>query len=400
MNPDARRGPAAPTREVPGDAPAAFRAGPFDAAEFAARVARLRTRMAAAGVEVALFDEIESLTWLAGYGNSENRWRCVGIPLDGEPFFLIRSLDATPCRQRTWIDDVAEYADWADPFPVLADLLTRRGLAGARVGLDFGSYGMPLGRFERLRGALPGCSFHDLGPVACELRLLKSPAELGLLERAAAVADAAMLRAIDACREGATQRDASRIAAAAYVELGADPGPAGPISAGKGWDFLHGHLGEEPLRRGDVVHIELTPRVYGYSARLMRCVSVGEPAAGTAAASARLVELQDRQIDAMRPGAQAARVDAILRDGLVRSGLRDRFDHISGYTLGLYAAAGPRTSDFTRIFHPEARWTLEPGMVFHMYASAAGVSISETVHVSADGPRRLSRLPRELFVRA
>ena len=73
----------------------------FDAAEFSARIVRLRARMREAGVDVALFDEIEAMTWLSGFGNSENRWRCVGIPLDGEPFFLIRALDACPCRQRT-----------------------------------------------------------------------------------------------------------------------------------------------------------------------------------------------------------------------------------------------------------------------------------------------------------
>lgn len=383
----------------PGSAAVAAPSGPFGAPEYADRLRRLRQRMEAAAVDVALFDEIESMTWLTGYGNSENRWRCVGVPLSAEPFIVIRALDATPCRQRTWIREVNAYADWDDPFPRLADALARRGLSDARIGLDFMSYGMPLARFEQLRRALPQCRFVDLGPVVWELRLHKSAAEIDLLKRAAAIADEAMLRAADACVPGASQRDAARIAAAAFIERGADPGPPGPISAGRGWDFLHGHLQEGPLRDGDVVHIELTPRVAGYSARLMRCVAVGSAAAPTLEATRRLVEAQDRQIEAMRPGADAAEVDAILRRALLAGGLRESFDNISGYTLGLYAAAGPRTSDFTRIFHPKARWSIETGMVFHMYASAAGASISETVHVRADGPQRLSHLPRELFVR-
>ncbi|MFO1267765.1 MAG: Xaa-Pro peptidase family protein [Rubrivivax sp.] len=383
----------------PDAAPAATRAGAFTADEYAARLQRLRQRLAAARVDVALFDEIEAMTWLSGYGNSENRWRCVGVPLGTEPFFVIRALDATPCRQRTWITEVNAYADWDDPFPVLAGALARRGLAGARIGLDFMSYGMPLARFESLKRALPQCSFVDLGPLVWELRLHKSPAEVDLLTRAAAIADEAMTRAAGACSPGASQRDAARIAAATFIARGADPGPPGPISAGRGWDFLHGHLEDGPLRAGDVVHLELTPRVAGYSARLMRCVAVGSAASATVDAMRRLVECQDRQIAAMRPGADAAEVDAILRHALLASGLRTSFDNISGYTLGLYAAAGPRTSDFTRIFHPKARWTVESGMVFHMYASAAGVSVSETVHVRADGPHCLSRLPRELFVR-
>jgi Xaa-Pro aminopeptidase len=157
-------------------------------AEFASRVARLRQRMAQAGVQVTLFDEIESLAWLSGYGNSENRWRCAVVPLEGEPFFLIRALDATPCRERTWIRDILSYRDWEDPFPVLAKAMAQRGLSSAKVGLDFNSYGMPLARFEQMRSALRACQFVDVGPLIWELRLRKSPAELRLLERSAEIA--------------------------------------------------------------------------------------------------------------------------------------------------------------------------------------------------------------------
>lgn len=371
----------------------------FGREEFAARLAALRTRLDMAGVAVALFDEIEAMTWIAGYGNSENRWRAVGVPVRGEPFFLIRALDAAPCRERSWIADVVTFRDWEDPMPVLAAALAKRGLDGAAVGLDFGSYCMPLARFERLKAALPRARFADLGPVVWELRLTKSPAEIALLRRAAAIADEALRRAAAACVLGATQRTAARVAMDTFVELGADPSPPGPITVGRGWDFLHGHLGDAPLARGDVVHMELTPRIAGYSARVMRCVPVGpaEPALERAAAT--LARLQDRQIAAMCPGAVAHEIDGILREGVLGAGLRPGYDNITGYTLGHYAPAGPRTSDFTRIFHPGATWRLEPGMVFHMYASGGGASLSETVLVTESGPELLTgRLPRGLIV--
>lgn len=369
----------------------------FAAAEFAGRVDRLCVHLREAGVEVALFDEIEAMTWLSGYGNSENRWRCVGVPVEAEPFFLIRALDAGPCRQRSWIADIPTFRDWEDPLPVLARTLASRALDRARIGLDFGSYGMPLARFDRLKAALPRAAFVDLGPIIWELRLKKSPAEITLLRRASAVADEAMRRTAAACRRGATQRDAAQVAVAAYVELGADPSPPGPISAGRGWDFLHGHLEDRVLGDGEVVHIELTPRIGGYSARLMRCAVLGPPSVALARAAEELASLQDRQIAAMRPGADAAAIDAILREGVLSASLREDYDNITGYTLGFYAAAGPRTSDFTRIFHPAADWRLEPDTVFHMYASAAGASFSETVLVTEDGPERLTTLPRQLI---
>jgi Xaa-Pro aminopeptidase len=369
----------------------------FTADEFATRLARLRQRMRTAKVAVALFDEIEAMTWLTGYGNSENRWRCVGIPLDGEPFFLIRALDAMPCRQRSWIADVPTFRDWEDPMPVLRDALAQRGLDRARIGLDYNSYCMPLARFARMQAALPNASFVDLGDLIWQLRLIKSPAEIALLRRVAAIADETLRRAAAVCRAGTNQREAARVAMNSFIELGADPGPPGPITAGRGWDFLHGHLEDTVLGTGDIVHIELTPRITGYSARTMRCVAVGPPAPALVEAGQRLAAIQDRQIAAMHPGAIAREVDAILRHGVLREGLRDSYDNISGYTLGLYAAAGPRTSDFTRIFHPEADWMIEPGMVFHMYASAGGASLSETVLITETGPEPLTNLPRKVL---
>lgn len=369
----------------------------FTAEEFASRLTRLRQHMRAAEVDIALFDEIEAMAWLTGYGNSENRWRCVGIPLEGEPFFLIRALDATPCRQRSWISDVPTFRDWEDPMPVLRDALAKRGLERARIGLDYNSYCMPVARFARVRAALPEARFVDLGNLVWRLRLIKSAAEIALLRRCAKVADEALRRAASACVAGMSQREAAREAVNAFVELGADPGPPGPITAGRGWDFLHGHLEDAPLSAGDIVHIELTPRIAGYSARTMRCVSVGVPAPALVRAAEKLAAIQDRQIAAMRSGAVAREVDAILRQGVLAAGLRDSYDNITGYTLGYYAYPGPHTSDFTRIFHPAADWVIEPGMVFHMYASAGGASLSETVLVNADGPELLTALPRQVL---
>lgn len=370
----------------------------FTAAEFAARLARLKARLRAAGVEVALFDEIEAMTWISGFGSSANRWRCVGIPLEAEPFFLIRALDASVCRERSWIPDVPTFRDWEDPVPVLAEALRARGLGGATIGLDFESYGTSIALMGAMQAALPEARFVDIGPVVAELRLIKSPAEITLLRKAATIGDEALRRAAAACVPGASQRDAARIAQSTFVELGGDPYRPGPITAGRGWDFLHGHLGDEPLATGDVVHIELTPRVHGYSSRMMRCVVLGEPEPARQRAVEVLAELQDRQIAAMKPGAVAGEVDAILREGVLAAGLRDSYDNITAYTLGLYGDAGPRTSDFTRIFHPGAAWRLEAGMVMHVYASAGGAALSETVLVTETGPELLTALPRGLLV--
>jgi len=101
----------------------------------------------------------------------------------------------------------------------------------------------------------------------------------------------------------------------------------------------------------------------------------------------------------MKPGAVAADVDRIVRDGVLAAKLRERYENATGYTLGYYAPWSPRTSDFTRLFVPIATWVLEPGMVFHMYVSAMGLAFSETVLVTEAAAERLTLTERVLFVR-
>jgi len=158
-------------------------------------------------------------------------------------------------------------------------------------------------------------------------------------------------------------------------------------------------LGDHRLQRGDILHMELVPQVRGYSARIMRPTVIGAPSANQADAARRLVEIQDRQLAAMKPGAVAGEVDRICRDGVLAAKLEDRYENATGYTLGYYAPWSPRTSDFTRLFIPTASWVLEGGMVFHMYVSAAGLSFSETVLVTEGGAERLTQSERVLFVR-
>jgi Xaa-Pro dipeptidase len=161
---------------------------------------------------------------------------------------------------------------------------------------------------------------------------------------------------------------------------------------------MHGKLSDDPLQSGDVLHLELVPKVSGYCARLMRPAVMGPPSNELQNAATQLIEIQDRQIAAMYPGAVAKKVDAIMRYGAVDAGLREDYVNNTGYTLGYYFEQAPRTSDFTRVFTPEADWSLEAGMIFHMYTSAAaGIAFSETVLVTGEGPERLTKIERKLF---
>ncbi|MGO4739029.1 M24 family metallopeptidase [Bosea sp. 2KB_26] len=369
----------------------------FPREEFAGRVARARSAMADAGAELLLVDHAECLAWLTGFTVSETMYRAAFLLRDGEPWFVLRELDAGPCRDACWFVDIVGFPDGAEPHAVMADEIRRRGLGNARIGADHLSYGFTAATRDRFAALLPQAQFVDLPGASDLLRAVKTPAEIDQIAAAAAIADRAMMAIAERARPGLSPRAAAAIAAACFLENGADTGETGPILPGIGdHEFLHGVMTAQPLAEGDILHVELIPKLRHYGARLMRPVLIGGDERGLTPLAERLVALQDEQFAAMRPGALACDVDAVLRDAVLGESLRRAYDNVTGYTLGLYART-PRPSDFSRVFLPNARWRLEEGMVFHMYTTAGGLGFSETIVVESDGCRRLSSLPRKLL---
>ena len=371
----------------------------FSREEYARRLAAMRAKMRERDAEIVLVDEAEHLAYLTGFDRSATRYQACAIPLEGEPVMFLRALDEPTFVERSWLTDRITIADWEDSVAVIARELGRRGWAGRRIGLELDSNYLTVRRWQSLTAALPGASFVDFGEVLRDLRLRKSSEEIALLRRAASIADRAMAAAVAAAGEGRNEREAAAAASRTFLELGADTPRIGVITSGSRAASLHGGLGTHRLERGDLLHMELVPQVQGYSARIMRPTAIGAPSAAQVDVARVLVELQDRQLGAMKPGAVAADVDRIVRNGVLSRKLRDRYENATGYTLGYYAPWSPRTSDFTRLFVPTATWALEPGMVFHMYVSAMGMAFSETVLVTDAGAERLTLAERALFVR-
>jgi len=371
---------------------------PFPVAEYMERLKRLRALMADRDLGMVIADEAELLHYFTGFAISENMYRAVAIPADGEPIMVVRQLDEQPFLKASWFGNRRTFHDLEDPVQVLAEVIKGSSASTGRIGLDMNSYCMPAMRFRQLFEFLPRATCVDLSDAFRPMRLIKSALEADEIRKAARIADQALPRAIDATGPGGSTRTAAAAAAAALLELGSDTGRTGPITVGRGWNFLHGGVSDDVLEAGDILHLELVPRVGGYTAKLMRPAVMGEPSAELGQAAATLIDLQDRQIAAMVPGAVAADVDAIMRRGAIDAGLRDDYVNTTGYTVGYHFEQGPRPSDFTRIFTPEADWPLEAGMTFHMYTSAkTGIAFSETVLVTDDGPERLTQLERKLF---
>ncbi|MBY3282064.1 aminopeptidase P family protein [Rhizobium laguerreae] len=369
----------------------------FSESEFRSRLGAVRNEMARIGVEVAVFDQVETMAWLTGFSVGETMWRCCVVTPTEDPFLIIRSLDVPPCEETTWLETIVGFRDWDDPHQVLVRELEKRGLANKAMGIEFASQSMSLSRYSALKVLLPSATFRDFGGAFWAVRTIKSEAEIKYLRRAAEICDETMLKLVDVVRIGGFQRELLMAASDSFLGMGGDRGALGIITTGVSWDALHSHEQSGPIEKDTIVHIELCPKVSSYSSRLMRSIIVGKATERQQTVAEALVDIQDRQMAAIKPGASAREIDALARGAVMEQGLRPSFDNVTGYTLGCFPASTQIGSEFFHGFTPGADWEIKEGMALHMYLSAEGLAFSESLVVRANGIERLTKSDRKLF---
>ena len=98
-------------------------------------------------------------------------------------------------------------------------ILEEKKLAGARVGIELRTFGLTADKYDLVRRRLEGwCELVDASHVIRGLRVVKSPAEIAYVRRAAELADQSLEAMLAAAKPGAFEGD---IAAAGCR---ADPG--------------------------------------------------------------------------------------------------------------------------------------------------------------------------------
>ncbi|RLM20320.1 creatininase [Brenneria alni] len=370
----------------------------FTREEYHQRVENIRSYMRAKDISLLLIDQTEFLFYLTGFGISENMYRACLLPLEGNPVMIFRAMDEHTFKENSWITDTVTFADWQDPIAVIISTVIERGWDKLNIGVDFDSYCMTVNRFNRLQSSLPSQPFRDFSGVLDLLRECKTPQEIGYIREAARVNDLAFSTVLADTGIGKTEREAATVVHQVFMQNGLDSHRCGIITLGVGNSFLHGNLHNRPLASGNILHTELVAFKRGYSARLMRPIVIGQASSQQKILAEQLIAIQDTQFAAMQPGAIASDIDGLVRDAVLAAGLRQDYVSITGYSLGYYSLSTPHTSDFSRVFLPNAEWRLKPGMVFHMYIYAEGLAFSETIAVTEQGHVRLTQTPRRLFI--
>ena len=221
---------------------------PITDAERGVRIEKARRLMLQNKIGAILCQGGSSLYYYTGVRGGPNTWV---LPAKGEP----ASFDP-------------ETGD--APYQRIARFL--KSAAAGRVGIEERT---PFLVLDGLRKELPAAEFVSADPVTVGCRVIKSPAEIALLQRANDITIAAYKAAFQTLREGMTQGELSANIAAAYRGLGVQ-GNAMAIF-GKYTAFPHGSIQPQQLREGDMVLIDDGCSVEGYQSDITRTLSSASP---------------------------------------------------------------------------------------------------------------------------
>jgi Xaa-Pro aminopeptidase len=235
------------------------------------------------------------------------------------------------------------------------------------------------------------------------LRVTKDAGEIVRMERAAAIADAALAAVVPLLhgaggRTGLTEAMFAAALDHAMRTHGAEDRAFETIVAsGANSAKPHARPGPRLIGPGDPVVVDFGATFDGYRSDMTRTFCVGgAPAGELAEVFAVVAEAQRDGVATVAPGVVAGDVDMACRDRIAAAGWAERFEHGTGHGVGLDIHEGPAVgAGSTAILQPGTVVTVEPGVYL---PAVGGVRIEDTLVVTDAGSRPLTRFPKDVPV--
>jgi Xaa-Pro dipeptidase len=306
------------------------------------------------------------------------------LPAAGEPAWIVPQPDQARAHDAIHMgSDVRVWKDGGEPYQTLAQFLKERGATS--IGIEERAR---FAVFEGLGAAAPSLTFASADPVTIGCRVIKSAAEIALMQHANDVTIACYKAVLGTLREGMTNADVSANIAAGYRALGYRGDAL--VIFGKYTAFPHGSIQPQKLREGDVVLIDDGCNVEGYQSDITRTTVFGKPTARQRQVWDLERKAQDAALAAAQVGAACESVDAAARKVIVDAGFGPGYKlpglpHRTGHGIGLDG------HEWTNLVRGN-KTPLQPGMCFSDEPTIAipgefGIRLEDCMHVTENGAR-------------
>lgn len=368
---------------------------PIGAAEREQRQERARTLLHDAGFLALIAEAGPTMGYFAaGPWRRSERPLLLVLPVQGAPFFVGPAFEEGTARES--VVERGELRVWQeheDPYAIAVAGLRERGAARGRIALEPTTRLFIAGGLGR---AGHGLAFEDGATVVDGCRMRKSTAELAILRRASEATKAA-LRAVSAeVSIGMGEDDLEALVHGAQEAAGLGSIWSlvlfGPSAA-----FPHGTKQRRRLAEGDLILVDTGGDLLGYQSDITRTWAAGAVDGERRRAFDTVLAAQDAAMQAIRPGARCADVDAAARRVITGRGFGagyQRFTHRLGHGIGLEGHEAPylvRGNDL--VLAPGMTMSNEPGIYI---PGRFGIRIEDIVAVTEGGVEVFGPRPRSL----
>ncbi|MDF1609683.1 Xaa-Pro peptidase family protein [Hoeflea sp. YIM 152468] len=378
----------------------------FEREEYAARLDKMTQSMREQKLDAMLLFAQESMYWLTGYDTfGFCFFQCLVVKADGSMTLLTRSADLRQARQTSIIENIVVWTDRtnADPALDLKNLLADLDLLGERIGVEYDTHGLTGANCRKLDNQLQSfAQMIDASYLVSHLRLIKSPAEIAHVRRAAALADAALDAALPLIKPGAGEADILAAMQGAVFSGGGDY-PANEFIIGSGEDALlcRYKAGRRQLTTDDQLTLEWAGAFAHYHAAMMRTVIIGEPTPRHVELYEACRQAMDAIIAILKPGTTFGDVFDAHAEVMDERGLTRHRLNACGYSLG--ARFTPSWMEH-QMFHAGNPLEIAPNMTLFVHMiimdseSGSAMTLGQTYLTTEDAPESLSLKPLDLII--
>lgn len=362
------------------------------------RIAKAQQLMAEQKMDAIFMEGGTSCFYFTGmrWGQSERPFGVV-IPAVGKIAYICPGFEEDRARELlkpVFGDEVRVWQEDESPYALIVSIVKDRGVRHSRIGVE---ERVRLFIAEGIRREAGGMEVVEATPVTAGCRMIKSKAEIALMQRANDVTIAAYKASLATLREGMPQNELERNLAAAFRRLGF-PGYAS-AQFGKWTALPHGSATPQKLKEGDVVMIDDGAVVEGYVSDITRTVVFGKPTARQRQVWDLELEAQTAAFNAIKIGATCESVDAAARAVIEKAGFGPGYKlpglpHRTGHGIGL---DGHEWTNFVR----GNKTPIAPGMCFSDEPMIAipgefGIRLEDDVYIAEDGAHWFSKQSRAI----
>jgi Xaa-Pro dipeptidase len=345
-----------------------------------------------------LLESGSSLDYFTGiqWRRSERTTAAV-IPARGDVVVVTPAFEEPSIRETLAVGgDVRPWNEHESPFALLVGALRDRGVTSGPITFESTTR---LFIVDGVRDASAGAYRVVSGDALVKgVRLIKSPAELALMQAANDVTLAALRHVHANVRIGMRPNEIAAMVDAATAALGGDPEFA-LVLLNEASAYPHGSKQPQTVREGSVILIDVGCTVHGYQSDISRTWVMGQPSAKQRKVWDTVKRGQELALATAKLGTPVGAIDDAVRAYYEKEGWGPGYrlpglPHRTGHGIGMDGHEPPY------LVHGDAT-PLAPGMCFSdepgLYIPGEfGIRLEDCWHMTETGPKLFTALARSI----